>query len=381
MKSFWSYLINNIITIPFSFFSYLIPKNDKIWVFGAWYGKRYNDNSRFLYEYVNKFHKDIKTIWLTRDLKMFKKLKNNNKNVYLIKSFLGIYYSFIAKYQICCNTAQEDLNKYSLCSKNYIINLWHGAPIKNIDPLSKNGKYAMKIVDYLKKLFFYPKINLFCSLSENDKKIFKKRFSKNVIITGFPRNDILYKTNKNKSKIKKILYLPTFRGCYNKTKKTNFFENLNIKIFSKWLKNNHITFYTKLHPLDNNENKNLQTNNFKFIKDDEIDELYVFLKDIDILITDYSSVVFDFLFTNKPIILYAFDLKKYKKTQGMYYNLKNIAPGPVCNKWSEVINEIKKINKNNDKYKNKRKKIAKQFIKHYDNKSCQRIIKYILNNG
>jgi CDP-glycerol glycerophosphotransferase len=55
----------------------LIPRKNKVWVFGAWYGQRFSDNSRYLFEYVNKEQSDVEAIWITRDKELKQKIMRN----------------------------------------------------------------------------------------------------------------------------------------------------------------------------------------------------------------------------------------------------------------------------------------------------------------
>ena len=67
-----------------------MPRSKNIWVFGAWYGQQYSDNTSYLFEYVNKNKNDIKSIWLTKKKNIYNLLKDKGYNVFYVNSFLGI---------------------------------------------------------------------------------------------------------------------------------------------------------------------------------------------------------------------------------------------------------------------------------------------------
>ncbi len=113
-----------------------------------------------------------------------------------------------------------------------------------------------------------------------------------------------------------------------------------------------------------------------------LDELHVaeILPLADMLITDYSSIYFDYLLTNKPIIFTPFDYEKYiTKDRELYYDYNEVTPGPKCNDWNEVLEWIKKFEENSNLFQEKRYKIKNKFHKYQDNKRCGKVINAIYN--
>ena len=60
-------LLLYVINLPIYCLSLFVPRKNNIWIFGAWFGEKYSDNSKYLFEYVNQHHKNIQCIWLSRD--------------------------------------------------------------------------------------------------------------------------------------------------------------------------------------------------------------------------------------------------------------------------------------------------------------------------
>ena len=92
------------------FISMIFPRNSKMFVFGAWLGEKYDDNSRYLYEYVLKNKKDSKVYWITKNAIVYNKLKDKNFPVLMAKSFKAHWVSFRAKF-IVTVTGKEDIGK------------------------------------------------------------------------------------------------------------------------------------------------------------------------------------------------------------------------------------------------------------------------------
>jgi len=97
----------------------------------------------------------------------------------------------------------------------------------------------------------------------------------------------------------------------------------------------------------------------------------------DILVTDYSSMIFDYLLLNRPILLFAYDLGEYVKERGMYYNFEEISPGPILFNGKELIDAIKNIEKIDKDFKEKRELIKDRFNKFTDGKSIERVLKFL----
>jgi len=376
-----------VLNLPLYFISLTIPKNKNIWIFGAWVGENYSDNPKYLFEYVNKNCPDIKPIWLSKDYKTIRLIKANGWKAYNSYSVFGYFYSMIAKVCIV-NQGMIDVNKF--IPSPIIINLWHGIPLKKImydDNIDNETDRFKKI----KKTFFsflrYPEeCNMMISCSEDDRINFSSAFKinkENIRITGYPRNDGIFINNNirfvDKNKFN-VIYMPTFRNTSGKT--GVFF--MDVKNICNKLSIIDTTLYFKMHFCDKDKVKELnkiikELNHIKIIMDDEINNnIYNIINSFNILITDYSSIYFDFLLTNKPIIFFPFDYEKYiKEDRELYYDYNEITPGPKCKNWDEIIEWIKKFKNDPSLYADERKKIKDRFHKYQDGKSSERVYKEI----
>ncbi|RLC52457.1 MAG: hypothetical protein DRH79_04890 [Candidatus Cloacimonadota bacterium] len=107
-------------------------------------------------------------------------------------------------------------------------------------------------------------------------------------------------------------------------------------------------------------------------------DIYDSICDYDILITDFSSIYFDFLLTGKPIIFTVFDKDEYLKNEReLYYEYNEITPGPKTKNWEETIKSAVSILAGNDEYKQQREKIKNRFFKYNDGRNSERVFKEI----
>jgi CDP-glycerol glycerophosphotransferase len=103
----------------------------------------------------------------------------------------------------------------------------------------------------------------------------------------------------------------------------------------------------------------------------DVTELYLAA---DVLVTDYSSVMFDFSVTGKPIIFLAPDIAEYESKRGFYFDLSAEAPGPICGNSKEVIAALKDIEKVSKSYAGKYKAWQAKFNHLEDGKAAQRVV-------
>ena len=202
-----------------------------------------------------------------------------------------------------------------------------------------------------------------------------------VVSTGIPRTDIFFDERYimiQKNKIyekypqvrekKVILFAPTFRGNGQGSAYYDF-ENLDLEKFYQAF-NEEYMMIMKLHPFI----KNIQEIPEKYIDfvldltdEREINDL---LFVADILITDYSSVCFEFALLNRPMIFFAYDLEEYIKNRDFYYPYESFVPGPIVKSTEEVIEVIKNENYEIDKINQFRNK----FFDHFDGRSTERVV-------
>ncbi len=346
-----------IITIfsPLIFlFSILFPKKKNLWLFGAWFGNQYADNSKYLFEYVNQNHKDINAIWVykNKDLQNIIKQKNY-KSVYAY-SLKGLYLQLRAKVFVS-SINSNDFIPFLITFRNYYVQLWHGSPIKNIglDMYPKNS------FQYLKNKLRFLTIdnyNLIISPSSIFDKIFQSAFfaKEQCFFRGvYPRNTELLNSSDNKM-IKDSLgiqskyffmYLPTHRG-EGKTfdKQTHPVVNIIPELikYNDLLKEHDITILIKPHYYEKELFSSIESSsNIKTMFDLSGYDLYDCLAVSDGLISDYSSVVFDFEITGKPIIYFPFDLETYKQEdRNLYFDFDFVYDNTNNSKKVETSKEL-----------------------------------------
>ncbi len=381
MSNFKKILLN-LFFIPFYWvFSYIIPKKQNLILFGSYFGYKFTGNPKHYYLYLlNKKDSKYNTFWITRNKKIYFTLKKESKPVVYLYSFSGIWKILRAKYLLIEESAKDITGATFLLGNYNIINLWHGVGLKKLsfDTGPQNIFYRLLHYFWSKEFDLYDVItSSSIEFEDTHKKLFKNN---KIVVTGYPRNDILF-VNKNNlnfkykkefKKYKKIIaYLPTYRE--NLRGKEPFSKINLININSYLLRNNYL-FVIKNHPsLVNNSIFDNYSNIVDYTA--RIDDPQEFLVFVDILITDYSSVVSDFCLMDKPVIFYPFDYEEYIKDRGLIYDYFKILPGPFAEKEKELFQKIKDINNifSESLYQKKYLEFKLYFNKFIDGNSSSRV--------
>jgi len=380
---YYKNIIHNLIYLISRFLYLFIKPSKKIWVFGSWFGQKYSDNSRYLFEYVNKFHPEIKSIWLCKNNEIVNLIRSKGYKAYYAFSFLGYFYSFKAHVAIIC-TSFEDLNEYM--PQKFIVNLWHGCPLKKI---GYDDKINLKTRDLIDKIIWRYKrelkdIDMAIASSKIEAKNLATAFGikpEKVKITGLPRNDSFFVKLK-KFPTYNIIYMPTHRNEGEIDIECLFMEYLDL-INSSLIKIDSQLFI-KLHFYHRNNSlidKIKLYSNVHLIEEDDVDQdIYHIIPQFDLLITDYSSILFDYLICEKPIIFAAFDYNNYIiNDREFYYEYKSFVPGPVCDNWHNVILWIEKFKNNPNLFYRERVGIKKMFHAHIYGKYSENVFNCILS--
>lgn len=339
------------IEISFFLIGLLPPKN--IIVFESFHGKQCSDSPKAIYDYIQKENLQIECIWSVK--KGYTYLFEDEKIPFITR--LGVKWLFImprAKFWVVNTRLPKWMKKNK---KTTYIQTWHGTPLKKLGldietirmPENKTVQYKSEFTKESSRW------DILISPNKYSTSIFRNAFGYNgqVLEIGYPRNDSLKSDNvenikqqtKDKLSIqtynKVILYAPTWRddefykkGSYQYNNHFPFLDILNI--------DESIIILTRLHYLISDA---LDISKYSGRVRDvsrypDISQLYLIS---DLLITDYSSVMFDFGLTKKPMIFFMYDKEKYeKKTRGFYFDPDEVLPGPIVTDTVSLVDAVEK---------------------------------------
>lgn len=363
--------------------------DNKVVLFETFGGRTYACSPKALYEQMisMKEFNDYKFVWAFQDVNMHEVKKNDN--LIVVKTGSKEYYKYcsIAKYWIVNSVVSDFISKKN---DQVYVQCWHGTPLKRLRcDIEVNGSVMNTINEIKKKNDVDAKrFDYFLSPSKFASEKFisafnlKKLGKENIIVEkGYPRNEFLFKyTDKDVKRIKKvfgipkdkkiIFYAPTFRDNQHSSD-IGYTYNLNIDFDSlrdKFSKEYVILFRPHYYVANSFDFKKYEGFVYDASKHDDVNECYVIS---DILITDYSSVFFDFANLKRPMLFYMYDLDEYKgKLRDFYMSLDEL-PGPIVEIQSDLEKEIAKLSSYWKKYEKKYKTFNNKY-NYLDGNDCSK---------
>lgn len=356
----------------------------------------FSDNTGAVYKELCKrgINKKIKIVWVCSkkvDRALPKNVSQIARNGNIFERIHRYYLELTSKYIIDCNR-----NIYKRNKKQLRIHLTHGSPIKDayyqcIVP-NKDADYILSQSSYFIK-----------TIVRGDGIIKEEQ----VIPLGFPRNDDLLSDDKNANAFlnrygsgKKVFWLPTYRKNKNMKGVDDPFYDTGLQYnyavpcietkkqiveLNNILAKNNIILIIKPHPAENIDAvRKIGLSNIVFINDIDIfagnTNLYQLLALSDALITDYSSVYYDYLLTKKPIGLAIPDITTYSKHVKMYWSdYKKAIIGEYIESYDGLVAFMKHISRGEDIKKEERLTAMKQYNEYTDAKASERVVDFFLD--
>jgi CDP-glycerol glycerophosphotransferase (TagB/SpsB family) len=364
-------------------------KQKKLIIFTGTDFDSFNENSKYLYLYLSKFKK-FYPLWVTTNEEIFDYLKTKNLNVIKKKKLFSLLYYFAA--DILVGTGERFPIDDKYLSNNCIkINLRHGyGPRSNGISFKIEKNKIIKIGDkgktYNSKLKKWDYINF---TNKKLSKLLGAKFGiskKKKVIFGFPRCYQFNNKKKNQDRLYTknllnemglqvnnnfILYAPTWR-LNKKYLPIQELEGFSYYKFNNFLKLKNYIFLINIHSNDNFKIK--EYSNIKFIKKNFFFDIYDLLPEIDLLITDYSSIATDYLLLERKIIHLLPDHEEYIADMKLLTDFKEMNCGPI-------VKDYKNLVKNLNSFQFIKNKKIKKYINFYcqSNKLHYRSIYEFLN--
>ncbi|GBD80886.1 glycosyltransferase [Tetragenococcus halophilus] len=323
---------------------------DNVILYESFHGKGMTDNPFAMFKYLlnNPNFENTKHVWVlnTYENNEYYNYYKEFTNVEFVKTHSSQYFYYLASAKYFINSVS--FPPYFIKKEEQVyINTWHGTPLKT---LGKDMQGAISQHSNLQKNFLQTDYILSPNEFTSEKIIYSHDINDiypgKVLENGYPRIDSVFYKSKVLESIfpilmsgkKKILYAPTWRGEVGKVEDVVFQIVQSISDIVEDIDTDEYEFLVKVHPLV-----------YKYIKEIDFEEVTLvpnwvdtneLLHYVDILVTDYSSIFFDFLVTDKPIIFYLYDKDEYLEKRGIYLDLDNL-PGSICFTPEEVASNIK----------------------------------------
>jgi CDP-glycerol glycerophosphotransferase (TagB/SpsB family) len=285
------------------------------------------------------------------------------------------------------------------------VQMWHGAPLKHIEldvfrrRVEALPRWRRALLQVFKRLIGrYPRYDAVVTTSRRlADGIFAQCFrARELVVTGYPRNDVLlgaadapagmHAINVDMATLDEIrsaraggrtvcLYAPTFR----KSLSSPFGRVLDEERLSRFAERHGFLIVTKLHPFMAGRGAARRLPGV--IDSNPAGDIYPIMRMCDVLITDYSSIYFDFLLLDRPVVFLAYDLEDYvAHDRGMYFGFHEVAAGVVCETQDSLEAELLEIRQGagQDAFEGQRRRIREWMHDYHDADASERLLRWCM---
>lgn len=358
-------------------------------IFESFMGRKYADSPKAIYEGLleDEHFRDYIFVWSFKNPEEKLQLEKL-KNAVIVKHRSKQYYEYYSKAKYIVSNSRID-NIIKKREEQIYIQTWHGTPLKRLGYDIKNGDNALHSQEDLCNLYKLDceRYTYLLSPSKFSSEKFSSAFNLpvnnpqvEIVEEGYPRNDFLSNyTEEDVKRIKKalnieenhkkiILYAPTWRDNQYENSGYSYQIAVDFEKLRHELGDDYIILF-RAHYFIAHSFDFLQYDGFIYNVSDyeDINDLYIIA---DVLITDYSSVFFDYSILKRPILFYMYDLDSYRnEIRGFYISLEDL-PGPIIETEEELIQELNREFLYDEKYK----AFNEKFTYLEDGKATQRVI-------
>jgi len=359
----------------------------QIWLVYEKFSETAQDNSYYFFKHVYEKHPDINIFYIIdKKSSDFENVKNMKNNVIPYMSLKHLVYLITCKVLI---SSESKGHAYILKKQN--------GRLRNIVNEKKfvflrHGVSGFKNVNYIYMKDGNNSADLIVASSKKEKNIVINNMQYNdedVVITGLCRWDALLDNSKSNSK-KEIIIMPTWRTWLDDVSEEKFLNSdyykhytnlLNSNKLNKLLLENDIIIHFFIHPKLKAYISNFHTisENIRIYEFGEIQINHLLMRS-SLLITDYSSVSWDFYYLKKPVIFYQFDYETYERVQGSYLDMNTELFGDRAFDENNLINLIKVYVERSFMEKEKYATQRKEYFQYIDQNNCERTFNEIIKN-
>ena len=395
-KIFWSFFYRLV-----AIFS---KKEPNTVVFGSWNGESFSDNSRYMAEYIINNYPEYKVYWVGKSI-IKEKIEKTNPQIHFLEMNTYNTNKQIAKAEYCFFSQKYhvDISDYNLLHNTKTCYLHHGTPIKKWGDDGLNQLHRTRKIDKVKGKITGTLVDYdyYASSSPLNSEVFctaMKTFGctmDKIIPSGTPRNDMLVNYNKEYSKERKeyysniihfstssicIMYLPTFRRIEKNIFSLAELSSEDRDKLERLLEKYDAVIMEKSHFAEKVQFSGKSSSRIKFVNQDvNIQEMLLFT---DILISDYSSVLLDYLLLDRPIIDFVYDYENYKNIDsGLYYSIEEYYAGEIVTNFDELLIALEKILAGVDDFKERRREMRNKYMEYEQGKASETLFNAIIGNS
>ncbi|WP_323191774.1 CDP-glycerol glycerophosphotransferase family protein [Halostella sp. PRR32] len=361
----------------------LFPRRDDVWAFGSRGGTGFEGNTKYQFLHVaNRDDTDVRPVWITEDEDLVSELRDEGYGARRASSLRGIW-TLLRAGRVFVTGALTDVPIWPTGGAE-VVQLWHGVPLKRIS--TDSAAYAdASLPDRLAKRYVYRQFDWVtvtsAGVSEHFASAFRLPLSR-MAVTGYPRTDVLWRDVPGATvgfdgrvlddiadfdAERVVAYFPTYRNDPDRTPASA----LDFAALDAYLADRDAALLLKFHPADQPD---VDLDDFDQIRRLPSDaDPYPLLEHVDVLLTDYSSIYFEFLLLDRPVAFYAYDLPAFEEANGLYFEYDEYAPGPVATDFDGLTAALDRCFEDPSADADHRRRVRDEMFDHRDGRSAERV--------
>lgn len=387
--------------------SLLVPRRKGLWLFvGREHGK-FLDNVKHMFARVADTD-GVEAVFISEDRELCGRIRVLGADAAVWPGLRAAWLLARAEVLFVDSVDWPDHGRGQLAQGAKLVQMWHGIPLKEIE-LAVRDRLRARLPAWLRPLFDlyrrttlrHPEADWLASTSPYmTERVFASSIRHaRIIESGYPRNDILFGrpegalANKlidlnvdadacerieafKRQGGKCLLYAPTFRKHMHSP-----FDSgaLDLRSLGEFLAAHDLLLAVKLHPLMSGRLRLEQDDNLLWIEPDS--DIYPVLPIFDLLITDYSSIYFDFLLLDKGIVFFSYDLGAYLSDERkLFFDYGRMTPGPKCTNQAELQEAVlRKLRGDHDAFAEERRVLRDLAFSHCNGLAARRVRDRVLS--
>lgn len=370
--------------VPYLLLS-LVPKESGLWVFGADGGTRFAENPKYVFLHVADSREDVTPVWISADREVVEELSEAGYTAHHASSLTARCLSVRAEMAVVSH-GLTDLIWWAHGGAT-VVQLWHGVSFKKKRWISEKERERLSTVERLFLRYVLWRCDFVTATSSSLVEMHSRAFDVpegNVLVTGYPRHDPLFGPVDGErlgspdrvydelagTDETVVMYLPTWRDTGGNPLVNG---DLDLESLGSVLDAHDARIYVKLHPKTEPDGEVVATDRITVLRTGF--DIYPALRDVDVLVTDYSSVFSDFLPLDRPMLFYPYDLERFvSEDRELYFDYREYTPGPIVRDPADFPGcLVETIETDGAAYADRREAVRQELFDHVDGNASERV--------
>ncbi len=396
---------DRLLLVPFAIATALVPRSPRRWVFGSWYGTRFADNPKHFFLHCHGLaERPVQAVWLSKNPEVVRSVRALGLPAYLTSSPRGLWHALRAGvYLLDCRLSDV----HAMASRGALkVNLWHGVPLKKIERdieqpdheihVALRGSLLRRLILKVRKPELTERYDVILATSSATAARLSGAFGvgrERIITAGYPRTDgllakgappfllpeeraIVDELEAHAGAGRRVLfYMPTFRDWGNTADRV---IPIDWERLDRALEAHGGVLYCKLHPVDRSSVPDVSHLPRVRLLPSSVDP-YPLLRHTHALVTDYSSIFFDYLLLDRPVLFYPYDLADYQRySRSLYDEYDTVTPGHKATDAASfergVVRLLTAYDDESRAYAADRARVRERFFEHQDDGASARLL-------